>query len=105
MARRKNLRRSPSGPVNGLKGVMTLASTEISGQAAATQTGTFNGARVGDVVSLSPRANLTDPVGIAWCRVVSDDVIAVSFYKRRELTLHGRNDVRRGDTPQRQLDL
>lgn len=75
----QKMRRSPSGPVNGLKGTMTLASTAVALTAAATQTGTFAGARTGDVVNLSPQANLNASLAISFARVVAADTIVVGF--------------------------
>ncbi len=75
----QKLRRSASGPVVGSKGTMALASTAVALTAAATQTGTFAGARTGDVVNISPQANLNASLAIAWARVVDDDTIAVGF--------------------------
>lgn len=65
---------SPSGPVAHVKGIMTIAATAVALTAIATQTGTFPDANVGDIVSLSPKANLDGGLGIAWARVVDRDV-------------------------------
>lgn len=73
-------RQSPSGPRTSRKGTMALAATNVAVTAVATQTGTFAGAEVGDVVSLSPRANLTASIGIDFARVVTDNVIVVGFH-------------------------
>lgn len=72
-------RRSSSGPATSNKRTLAIAATAIALTAAATQTGTFAGARVGDVVSLSPKANLTASVSVAYSRVVADDTIVVGF--------------------------
>lgn len=74
-----SLRRSPSGPKVGITGTMAIASTAVATTAAATATGTFAGARTGDVVNINPRANLNGSLAIGWLRVVADDTIAVSF--------------------------
>lgn len=72
-------RLSPSGPVTSIKGTLAIAETPVATTGAATATGTFEGALVGDVVELSPKANLTASIGIAWSRVVASGVIAVGF--------------------------
>lgn len=72
-------RQSPSGKTVALKGIMAIASTAVALTAAATATGTFSGARTGDAVVVSPRANLNGSLAIAWARVVDLDTIAVSF--------------------------
>ena len=74
-----HLRSSPSGPSQGLKGIMAIASTAVAVTAAATATGTFAGARTGNVVNVSPRTNLNGSLALAWARVVADDTIALSF--------------------------
>lgn len=73
------IRQSPSGRKIGTSGTMAIASTAVALTAAATATGTFAGARTGDIVNLNPRANLNGSLGIGWLRVVADDTIAVSF--------------------------
>lgn len=72
-------RQPPSGKTNGLKGIMAIATTAVALTAAATATGTFAGARTGDAVTLSPRANLNGSLAIAWARVVANDTICVAF--------------------------
>ena len=73
-------RQSPSGPRTSRKGIMALASTNIAVTTVATQTGTFAGATVGDVVNLSPQANLTASIGIDFARVVTDDTIVTAAW-------------------------
>src|SRR5574341_1986497 len=72
-------RRSPSGPKSSIKGTIVLASTDVAVTAAATATATFDGCKVNDVVTLSPRANPNGGVGITFARVVTDDIIVVGF--------------------------
>ncbi len=72
-------RSSPSGPAARIKRTMALATLDVAVTALATQTGTFSGAKVNDVVTCSPRANLNGALAIAWARVVATDVIAVAF--------------------------
>lgn len=72
-------RRSPSGPLASLKGTMAIASTAVALTAAATATGTFGGAKVNDVVTLSPQANLNASLAISFARVVTDDTIVIGF--------------------------
>lgn len=73
-------RKSPSGPFTQKTGILAIAATAVAVTAVATATGTFAGAKVGDVVSLSPQANLTASIGIDWSRVVADDTIAIQFH-------------------------
>ena len=75
----KVTRQSPSGPKIADTGIMAIASTAVATTAAATATGTFAGARTGDVVNVNPQANLNASLGIGWLRVVAADVIAISF--------------------------
>lgn len=79
MSNLTNARQSPSGPRNRIKRTMALASTAVALTAAATVTGTFSGARTGDVATVSPQANLNGSLAIAFSRVVADDVIVVGF--------------------------
>lgn len=72
-------RRSPSGPRSSIKGTMVIASTAVALTAAATATGTFAGARLNNVVTLSPQANLNGSLAIAFARVVTDDTIVIGF--------------------------
>lgn len=72
-------RRSPSGPVASIKGLLAIAATLAPLTTVSTATGTMAGALTGDTVSLSPRANLTAAVSIAWARVVAADTIAIGF--------------------------
>ncbi len=70
---------SPSGAYSSIKGTLALASLAVAVTALATQTGTFDGALVNDIVSVSPQANLNGALAIAWARVVAADTIAVAF--------------------------
>ena len=79
-------RKSPSGPVSSVKGTLAIASTAVATTAAATQTGSFvpsSGPSVttdmAGVVSLSPQANLTASIAVAWARVVATNIVAVGF--------------------------
>lgn len=72
-------RQSPSGAVVSIARAMAIASTAVATTAAATATGSFSGARVGDIVSLSPQANLTASVAIAFARVATTNIIVVGF--------------------------
>jgi hypothetical protein len=82
-------RKSPSGPVTSVKGTIAIAATNIATTAAATATGSFT-ANTGSpapnvltsmqgVVSLSPQANLTASVAVAWARVVGTNLVAIGF--------------------------
>lgn len=78
-------RKSPSGPLASIKGTVAIASTAVATTAAATQTGSFTvvgGGRncaVGDVLSLSPQANLTASIAVGWARVVTTGIIVIGF--------------------------
>lgn len=74
------IRSYPTGPVTRIKAAMAMASFVIATTAGATQTATFAGAKVGDVVDLSPQANLTgSAVAIAFARVVTANTVVVGF--------------------------
>jgi hypothetical protein len=82
-------RKAPSGPVTSTKGTLVIAATAVAVTAGATATGAFvpnttSGPNpqcaVGDVVALSPQANLTNTsLGITFARVVSAGIIVVGF--------------------------
>lgn len=78
-------RKSPSGPVSSVKGTIAIPSTAVGTTAAATQTGSFSvvgggpNVSVGTVVSLSPQANLTASIAVAWARVVATGVVAIGL--------------------------
>jgi hypothetical protein len=79
-------RKSPSGPVSSVKGTLAIASTAVATTAAATATGSFvpsSGPNVltgnAGVVSLSPQANLTASIAVAWARVVATNIVAIGF--------------------------
>lgn len=77
-------RKSPSGPVSSVKGTLAIASTAVATTAVATATGSFvpssgPNVPVGCVVSLSPQANLTASIAVAWARVVATGIVAVCF--------------------------
>jgi hypothetical protein len=70
---------SPSGAQSSIKTLLAIASTAVALTAAATATAAFPEARVGDVVSVSPRANLNASLAVAFARVQTDDIIAIGF--------------------------
>lgn len=77
-------RKSPSGPVSSIKGTIAIAATNIATTAAATATGSFvptsgPNVQVGNVLSLSPQANLTASVSIAFARVVQTGIVVIGF--------------------------
>jgi hypothetical protein len=77
-------RKSPSGPVTSIKGTIAIAATAIAATAAATATGSFvptsgPNVQVGNVLSLSPQANLTGAVSVAFARVVTTGIVVVGF--------------------------
>jgi hypothetical protein len=82
-------RKSPSGPVSSVKGTIAIASTAVATTAAATATGSFQAitgtpapnitTALAGVVSLSPQANLTASIAVAWARVVATNIVAIGF--------------------------
>ena len=77
-------RKSPSGPVSSVKGTLAIASTAVATTAAATASGSFvptSGPNVptGAVITLSPQANLTASIAVAFARVVSTGIVVVGF--------------------------
>lgn len=77
-------RKSPSGPLSSVKGTIAIGATAIATTAAATATGSFvptsgPNIQVGNTVTLSPQANLTASVAVAWCRVVTTGIVAIGF--------------------------
>jgi len=77
-------RKSPSGPVSSVKGTIAIAATAVAATAAATATGSFvptsgPNVKVGDVVSLSPQANLVSGIGVAFVRVVATGTVVIGF--------------------------
>ena len=71
-------RTSGSGPLTSLKGQMAVAAFNC-GSAGATQTGTFAGALIGDVVQVSPIANLTGGLSVGYARMVASNYIVMGF--------------------------
>jgi hypothetical protein len=77
-------RKSPSGPVASIKGTIAIAATPVGTTAAATATGSFTpssgpNVKVGDVLSLSPQANLTASIGVAFARVIAAGTVVIGF--------------------------
>lgn len=77
-------RKSPSGPVSSIKGTIAIAATNVATTASATQTGSFvptsgPNVQVGNVLSLSPQANLTGAIAVAFARVVTTGIVVVGF--------------------------
>lgn len=77
-------RKSPSGPVSSVKGTIAIASTAIATTGSATATGSFiptsgPNVQVGNVLSLSPQANLTGAIAVQFARVVSAGIVVVGF--------------------------
>ena len=77
-------RKSPSGPLSSIKGTIAIASTLLPTTSAATATGSFvptsgPNVAVGNVLSLSPQANLTASVAVAFARVVTTGIVVVGF--------------------------
>jgi len=77
-------RKSPSGPVSSIKGTIAIASIAIATTGAATATGSFQptsgpNVQVGNVLSLSPQANLTASVSVGWARVVQAGIVVIGF--------------------------
>lgn len=77
-------RKSPSGPISNIGGTIAIPATAIATTASATATGSFvvtegPNPLVGDVLTLSPQANLTASVVIGWARMVATGVAVVGF--------------------------
>lgn len=77
-------RKSPSGPVSSIKGTIAIAATNVATTAAATQTGSFvpssgPNVQVGNVLSLSPQANLTGAIAVQFARVVTTGIVVIGF--------------------------
>lgn len=74
------MRSSPSGPVQSIKGSVTLDHGSIPAAGAVEASVAFSGARPQDVVSVSPRLNFSNIaifVAYACCRV--DDTIIITL--------------------------
>lgn len=72
-------RHASSGQVDARKGAIAVPQTAVGGSATASATVAFAGARVGDVVSISPRATLQGASGIWQAMVLATDVITIVF--------------------------
>lgn len=74
------LRASPDGPIVCRKAAVAVAQTAVPGSGTATATATFTGAKVGDVVKLSPRALPLQGAGGIWgVACITADVITILF--------------------------
>lgn len=74
-----NDRAGGAGAFASEKGTMVIASTDVALSSGQTATGTFAGAKVGDNVSVNPRANLNGFLNIAYSRVFQADGIVIGF--------------------------
>jgi hypothetical protein len=79
-------RKSPSGPVSSVKGTLAIASTAVATTAAATATGSFSPSSgpnlttaMAPVLALTPQANLTASIAVAWARLVGTNIVAIGF--------------------------
>ncbi len=77
MSTRQN--QSPSGRRVSLKAAIPVASVAIAATAVATVAATFAGAKVGDVVSMSPKAALGTGVVISHAYVLSAGVLNITL--------------------------
>lgn len=72
-------RSSPSGPIVGLKAELAVPQTAVAVTASASCTASFEGAEVGDVVSISPRDALQGGIAIAAAWVSAAGVITIQL--------------------------
>lgn len=77
-------RKSPSGPASSVKGIIAIAATPVAVTTVATATGSFvptsgPNVQVGNVISLSPQANLTAAITVAWQRVYDEGLVVIGF--------------------------
>jgi hypothetical protein len=78
-------RKSPSGPVSSVKGVIAIPSVPAATTALVTATGSFvvtsgPNVKVGDVISLSPQAVPSNPnFLLQYARVLSTGIVQVGF--------------------------
>ena len=78
-------RQSPSGRISTIQGTVAIAATLAPATVASTATGSFTANAgtltpiVGDVVALSPQANLGASISVAWSRVVANGIVAIAF--------------------------
>ena len=77
MATRTN--QSPSGRKVSLKQTVTFASVAVAATAIATVTASFPGAKVGNSLTLNPRAALGTGVVISNYYVSADDTIVLTY--------------------------
>lgn len=73
------LRGSESGPIIARKGAIAVPATNVPGSGSASATSAFVGAKIGDVVNVSPRAALAGACGIWQAMVLSADVLTIVF--------------------------
>lgn len=72
-------RSSPSGSIIGRKGILAVPQTAVAVTASASCTAAFDGAEVGDTVTISPRAALQGGIGIAAAWVSAANVISLQL--------------------------
>jgi hypothetical protein len=74
------LRSSPDGSIGCRRGTIAVPQTAVPGSGTATATATFTGARVGDVVSISPRAlPIQGAAGLWGASCITADTITLLF--------------------------
>jgi len=77
-------RKSPSGPVSSIKGTIAIPATGVPTTGFATATGSFiptsgPNVQVGNVLSLSPQANLVGAISVSFARVVQSGIVVIGF--------------------------
>lgn len=72
-------RDAPSGSIVVRRGAIAVPQTAVGGSATASATSAFAGARVGDVVLISPRAALQGASGIWQAMCLASDVLTIVF--------------------------
>lgn len=70
-------RSSPSGPIDIITGTVSFDAASIPAATTADNTVAFTGAVVGDVVVVSPQANMTANCGIVGARVSAADQLTI----------------------------
>ena len=72
-------RSSPSGPIIGRKAALEVPQTAVAVTASGSCTAAFEGAEVGDVVQVSPRAALQGGIAIAAAWVSAAGVVTLQL--------------------------
>lgn len=74
------MRASPDGPIVCRRGTIAVPQTAVPGSGTATATATFTGAKVNDVIKISPRAlPLQGAIGLWGAACITADTITLLF--------------------------